>query len=624
MILIENKYWLNDYDKSIGARMKNVEENLTEQVVVEESKEGIPTLKIKFKEKYQYLHSKYRPSQDASRLLDKYKEDGTSLVLFWGVGLGYHIDEYMTMFPNRKFLIYEPNEEVFYYYMKHSKLSANRKSDVMAIQIGMDNYQDKMIEIIKKSKGKLQIISLPLYEKEYSGPLVELKELLIASLKEKKQGIQVELGFQQRWTLNAVKNFPEVIQTPNILKELDLDIMDEEVAIIVAAGPSLNYEYENLRKILKEKLAYVFAAGSAINALIEEDIQPHAFVTYDPKEINRNVTRKIKDIGINNIPMIFGSTTGYETIEGYPGPMYHFHTNQDHISSYLIGEELPNVNDAPTIAVITLQLLLKMGFKKIVFVGQNLAFSGDYRHAKGIGYEGYKPKITEEEEEELMYVLDVDGNKVKTKEGFESMRQQLEMYIKLSMDYDDGLHFVNTTKGGALIENAEYKPLEQIINEGFFSKVNAGKIFKKENTYDLKAIHQNLRKLKYYESQIEKEVEASFEQLRSIKKAFDLKRVSQIDSLFGRYDRAFSKVEKNEYYATFIKSMLRIQFDYVVEQIDDIKYEKDILKKAEVIILTFNAYLNYILQAYQFIKEYFEKMLASSEEIIQQRLGEEA
>jgi hypothetical protein len=607
MILVDNRRWIGRYNRNLAENLKEIEESLTDRVIAEESREGLLTLKVELDGKYQYLHSKYKPSQDVDRLLKKYEDEDSSYVLFWGVGLGYHIDEFTKKYPNRKFSIYEPNEEVFYQYVKHSKLSTYRGIDVLTIQTGLNKYTLKMTEVIKKSRGKLQIIALPVYEKSYSSQFIELHELLIEAMKYRKVELQADLGFQQRWTLNAVKNFPTVIQTPNFLQNEDWKIRDSDVAVIVAAGPSLNYEYENLRYVLNEGLAYVFAVGSAINALVKKNIHPHAFVSYDPKEKNQRVSKLIKERGIEDIPIVFGSSIGYETIEDYPGVMYHFHTNQDHISPYLITKELPTVNDAPSVAVITLQLLLRLGFKKIVFIGQNLAFSGDYRHAQGISYEGYQSKITKEEKE-ILYVLDVVGNEIKTKESFESMRQQLEMYIDLALNYDKEIHFVNTTKGGAQIKNAEYIPLKQLIEGGYFNKVDVDTLFPTKSNYSLTSIRSNLERVKRAEEQLEKEVDATFEQLKKIQKAMDLKRVSQIDSLFVQYDQTFAKVEKNIYYRAFVKSILRVQFDQVAEQIENIKYENNVMKKAQIIIVAFNTYLNYILQAHNFIRPHFIEM----------------
>ncbi len=101
------------------------------------------------------------------------------------------------------------------------------------------------------------------------------------------------------------------------------------------------------------------------------------------------------------------------------------------------------VYDAPTIAVVTLQLLYELGFNRIILVGQNLAYRGKKRHSEGIDY---SRDLTDKEVEKGIYVKDVYGEDILTNLGFNSMRQQMEAYIKAFPN----LKVINTTKGGAI------------------------------------------------------------------------------------------------------------------------------------------------------------------------------
>ncbi len=73
--------------------------------------------------------------------------------------------------------------------------------------------------------------------------------------------------------------------------------------------------------------------------MIYHDIYPDAATTYDPGKFNHNVFTKIKEEGIADIPMIFGSSVGYETIMNYPGNKYHMITSQDTVSAYYLKKQ---------------------------------------------------------------------------------------------------------------------------------------------------------------------------------------------------------------------------------------------------------------------------------------------
>ena len=180
------------------------------------------------------------------------------------------------------------------------------------------------------------------------------------TLKDKKSGIYTSYAFQKRWIINSMKNFGDVLSTPNIIIKKKGQFKDKP-AILVAADPSLNEEIENLKYIKENGLAYIFSVGSDINTLIYHDICPDAACTYDPTENNQKVFAKVKESGIKDIPMIFGFSVGYETLIDYPGEKYHMITSQDTVSNYFLKTEesdrLEIVLDAYSIAVVTLQLL---------------------------------------------------------------------------------------------------------------------------------------------------------------------------------------------------------------------------------------------------------------------------
>src|SRR5699024_6251883 len=98
-------------------------------------------------------------------------------------------------------------------------------------------------------KGHLHVVTLPIYEKLYSREIVHIQERSIDALKDKRNALAVNISFQKRWTINAIKNFPTVLKTQNILHDIDKNTFKGKPAIIVAAGPSLNEEFENLRYI---------------------------------------------------------------------------------------------------------------------------------------------------------------------------------------------------------------------------------------------------------------------------------------------------------------------------------------------------------------------------------------
>src|SRR5690606_28355103 len=383
-------------------------------------------------------------------------------VLFIGAGLGYHIKQFNEVYPDIKISIYEPNIEVFYHFFSIQNMEELKDSiGKVFTSINEDTVKHEVENIIQIYGKNILFFTLPVYEKLYQKEVHFLLETFKHNLKDRKSSIAANASFQKRWTINAIKNFPTILRTPNILYDVDKKAFAGKPAIIVAAGPSLSEEFENLRYIKDNGLAYIFSVGSAINALIEHGIFPDAACTYDPTHLNQVVIQKIKDKNITEIPLIFGSSVGYETIEDYPGPMFHMITSQDTVTRHFISNanQVKVVLDAPSIAVVTFQLLKQLGSKQIILVGQNLAYQNDQLYADGIKYDFVSNELDESELGDLLSIKDVYGNEIKTNEDFNKMRAQLELYIEASND----IEVINTTKGGAEIKGTSFTPLDKVI-----------------------------------------------------------------------------------------------------------------------------------------------------------------
>lgn len=109
---------------------------------------------------------------------------------------------------------------------------------------------------------------------------------------------------------------------------------------------------------------------------------------------------------------------GYETVQKYPGPMMHFMVGGDYFSSFLLKRlndtPVDFVNPAKSIAIITLQLLYKLGCNPIILAGQNFAYSQDRTYAQGMAFNN---ELSTTHMEQAIVVKDVEGNDVYTNRG---------------------------------------------------------------------------------------------------------------------------------------------------------------------------------------------------------------
>ncbi|WP_194841567.1 motility associated factor glycosyltransferase family protein [Sporosarcina obsidiansis] len=615
MILIDNRNVLRLKDRELLQRLSKWDDQPASGTVFSEpAKTGALTIKVLYDDKLLYLQSKYDPLKEAQRFAGKFDSESIKHVLFAGIGTGAHIQAFMEKHPDTKFSIYEPNEEVLHMYLSNFRLDDLPIRQLEKIFTGTDEemVMADVQQILAESNNVLKIITLPVYEKIYGEQIQIIFQKALESVKDRHSALATNVAFQKRWTINSIKNFPTVLQTPNILHDIDRSAFKGKPAIIVAAGPSLNEEFENLRYIKEHGLAYIFSVGSAINALIEQEIFPDAACTYDPQDINYRVIQVIKDKEITEIPLIFGSSVGFETLENYPGEMLHMIVNQDTVTPTLLElddeERLDIINDAPSIAVITFQLLAKLQVSQIILVGQNLAYINNQHYALGIDYGSGSSIVTEEKLQSALVIKDVYGNDVKTTEGFNRMRTQLEMYISLYPQ----IKVWNTTKGGAVIHGTLFKTLESIITDELKSDEYQKGWQNCTNQYNLENLGRKLTEMGIEANILESAINKIFSTLKSINQEVNLKRTVQLEKKYPQLDQKMKEVKNNIFFNTFVEPMIRVQQERLSKNIQIVRYEKNAIKKGEVIVEEFTIFVAECAQnfnlAFQLYKEMTDKI----------------
>ncbi|MFC4403536.1 6-hydroxymethylpterin diphosphokinase MptE-like protein [Gracilibacillus xinjiangensis] len=598
-MLIDNYNILRLKNRSLLAQLKEHAFD-NEEVIVEPSKAGVPTLKVEVDQKYKYIHSKYDPKKEAVRIIEQFElPDEIEHVIFFGAGLGYHIQLFIEKNPRVSFTIYEPNINILVSFLENYSLYNH--DNLMNIICNKEQMYDHLIKLTTQYRNQIKVFSLPSYSQIFKGQLDELYKEMIGILKSKKSNLVTNISFQRRWTINAMKNIPSLLKTPNILRDIDRSLFKGKPAIIVAAGPSLDEEYENLRYIKENRLAYIFSVGSAINSLIDQGIYPDAACTYDPKEENKVVFEKLREKQIDNIPLIFGSTVGYETIEDFPGEKLHMITSQDTVSTELLSDLKRNkiLLDAPSIAVVTFQLLVTLEFSKIILVGQNLAFQNNTMYATGIDYHNN----INSETDRLIKIEDVEGREIYTNTAFNEMRKQLEIYTSSTKN----VVIYNTTVGGAKIAGTQFLRLNEIIISELEREVVDANWYKQTPSYDLDYTISKLQILSKSKTDMIRLLKDLKLKIIQLEKS-SLSQAQQIEAKFHRFDKMFNKLKKNRFYQTFISPMIRVQLENLAEISKQTKLEQDTKRKVNMVIDHFGNIINEIEVVLDYIEVEFEKM----------------
>ena len=609
MILTDNINYLRKKYPHIREKLKTLEETDHRDFQIEDTKRGNKTLVYIKDGKKQYLHSKYDPIREAEALVEEYKGTKDSHIVFYGTGLGYHIEAFIKENPNNDFYIIEPQAEILEAFLSIRNLSKGEYRNIKGISLGIEGILSDMDEFLDIQRGDTVIVELPSHKQLLEEDYKVFSEIITNLARGKRSSIITEYAFQKRWIVNSMMNLKEVINSPNILIEKKGEF-ENKPAILVAAGPSLNEEIENIRYIKDNGLAYIFSVGSAINTLIHHNIYPDATLSYDPSdpiEENQNVLGLLKEHNITEIPLIFGTSIGFRNLENYPGKMYHMVTSQDTVAPYYLGASDENmmdiVSDAPSIAVVTMQLLENLGFSPIVLAGQNLGYLGKSQYSAGISYH---KELTDQEEANSKTVEDVYGNMIGTNDGYNGMRNQMESYIAVM---DKG-RVINTTKGGAKIAGAEFRELKDIINNDLKEKVfNENWLEGNKTNYNKETISQRTEDMENSLAEVYGYMKDFRETLTNMFTLYNDGNIKQLESMYGKLDISINALEANKFFRVFVLKLTRVQYKLLLDAVKRFKAEKNIYKKHMELLTEYKRFIDNCTYTIEEIRPVYGQMV---------------
>ncbi|MGM8366478.1 motility associated factor glycosyltransferase family protein [Virgibacillus sp. W0181] len=595
-MLIDNILLLRDRYPAIREYFHQNEDDLKlKQFEVIESKAGKETIRYQLNdERPLMIHSMYDPIREAERIIASHegKISEKTHVFFYGVGMGYHVEKFLEKFPDQPYSLYEPIPEVFF--EMTSKRDLNHIINKNLRNLYIDKHHEESFAYLNEfttSNHNIHLIVLPSYkniaEEKYATFHKNIKE----AIRSRRTNLHTDASFQKLWVMNSLINFKTVLNTPNMLRDIDRGQFEGKPVIIVSAGPSLAEDMEHLRYIKENNLAYIFSVGSAINSLIAYDVLPDAVFTYDPGLLNHKVFEKMIAHNIAHIPMVFGSSVGYETIENYQGPKAHFITSQDRTSLYFLKEQL-NVEhdlilDSPSIAVMTFQILNKIGAYPIIFAGQNLGYLYDRLYSEGIDYDHIKSTMEEEKLAKAPTTKDVYGNEIKTSIGFNSMRTSIENF---AAQYQNKT-FINTTKGGAEIKGVPFQPIEEVIKETLTYSIDKTNWWERSNKYKAQDIDAQLASLKRSMTEFTA-VLASFDKLlKNISLYTNIKNQPKVLNELTKFDKLYNRLVENRYYNDFLSFYIRTHVKYLANELKRLNVEADVFVKGKEIVPLFNRFM---------------------------------
>lgn len=238
--------------------------------------------------------------------------------------------------------------------------------------------------------------------------------------------------------------------------------------VVVSAGPSLSKNIDGLKEL--QGKAVLIAVQTALKPLLSRGIRPDFATSLDFHEMSRRFFEGVD--GLEHVHLVAEPKAAWPVIDAYPGPVSLL---DNAWARLVIGDELGGrggLRAGATVAHLAFYLAMYMGCDPVIFVGQDLAYTGHVFYTPGVeAHQGWRGELNrfqtlEHKEWErivrnrpiLRRVPGNDGGELYTDDLLFTYLEQFEKDIASAP-----CAVINATEGGARIRGARVMSLRETV-----------------------------------------------------------------------------------------------------------------------------------------------------------------
>mgnify|MGYP005838820573 CR=1 FL=1 len=406
------------------------------------------------------LHSAHDPVREAKNLVAAESLENAKVVVFLGMGLGYHLQEALKKAPpEAKILVVEKSPELIR--MVKAKLKILPWS---RISLASDEQEIKKFIFLHREElrnGNLRIIEHPpsfrLDPHFYGAMLSRLRDYVSLLAVEINTAVKLNPSIHH----NLLKNLPLVFFDPGI--EVLKNAFQNKPAVIIAAGPSLDKNIDLLPRAKNRGI--LICVGTALKALQKKGIEPDLVVTLDPTPANY---RLFESTVRTQAFLCYEPQTHPDILTLFPEQRFVFNSFKSHLALWLrtLHGNKGEIEPGGSVAIAAFEIACLLGADPVIFVGQDLAYTDGYTHARGTYYDGKKADINNPH---VIKVPAVGGGTVYTSRAMHGFLVRFEELFKKQ----SRRLIIDATEGGAVKQGARIMTFKEALDKYFNKEVRA-------------------------------------------------------------------------------------------------------------------------------------------------------
>ena len=321
-------------------------------------------------------------------------------VLILGMGNIHYLEELMAQTDESVIvMLYEPLFSVFEKQLERvdfEKIFGRRTVALIVEGINEGGMEGIVRTMLQGDKIPLmKYFVLPNYVELCREQVNHFLELLVKITENYYMGIGTKMFFSPYQAENFYHNV-QYIPTGYKAFQLFRAIPDDIPAFVVSAGPSLNKNIKELKRA-KNK-SFIIAVDTAVKPLLREGIVPDMFATLD----GLKPLKLVKTEQARNLPLLTMVTAANAILDYHTGKKFFYDEGYEYVRKMfeMNGKKLEGFPTGGSVATLAFSLTCHLGFRKIIFVGQDLAYTDNKSHADGT----FQDAMPEEDTEEFIKV----------------------------------------------------------------------------------------------------------------------------------------------------------------------------------------------------------------------------
>ncbi len=574
-------------------KLKEIKENQKYDVFVDSDPVNINIVEKESKEPV-YIS---KPVDETLKIFEDFKDYTLyPFLYFFGIGNGIFYKLLLKNQSHKRVVVIDPEIELIYIALHFADFKEEIESLRLIIMHTDDCSYANINQLIAnkdaKIYSKLYNIHIFLsYYNRYTDILIEINKIFIRAIEHNIVSVGNDATDAVMGLDHHVRNIPYMLNTPTI-DELVNKGRNSESAVIVSTGPSLHKQLPILREI--QEHVTILCIDASLPILEQWGIKPDIVLTIERIPLTAEFYKKTSVEFQEGIIFAITSLVHKDLRDSIKAGVVQMSTRPFGYTRYFDLVRWGYLGIGMSAANMAYELAVHTKFKRVVFIGQDLAYGEDGNsHSKGyiLDKDEFKPS------EVNVYVEKYGGgDTVRTNNIWKMFLNFFENDIA---NTPIKLEVINSTEGGARIHGSLEIPFAKVASEIIDKthkkeKIILEKLPKEERERLLEETKIKVVEMFEYGYSVKKEVEDLFLEITEVTKKLESlneeNRLEEID--FDHIQNLIEKLDKIKDYfldSKFLWIFIDAVQSYIIHQeleiakIQTMYVVDDMKKKAKLI-----------------------------------------